>query len=32
MDFGNGGPFADNKFNVIKAGINYRFGVPGWNF
>jgi outer membrane immunogenic protein len=32
MDFGNGGPFADNKFNVIKAGINYRFGGAGWRF
>jgi len=32
MDFGSGGPFADNKFNVIKAGINYRFGGAGWRF
>jgi len=32
MDFGNGGPFTDNKFNIIKAGINYRFGFPGWHF
>ena len=32
MDFGNGGLFADNKFNILKAGINYRFGVPGWHF
>src|SRR5215469_7706078 len=32
MDFGNNGPFADNKFNVIKAGINYRFGGAGWRF
>jgi outer membrane immunogenic protein len=29
MDFGNGGPFADDKFHVLKAGINYRFGGPG---
>jgi len=29
MDFGNNNPFADNKFNVFKAGLNYRFGgVP----
>jgi outer membrane immunogenic protein len=32
MDFGNSGPFADNTFNVFKAGINYRFGAPGWPF
>jgi outer membrane immunogenic protein len=32
MDFGNSGPFADDKFNVIKAGINYRFGGAGWRF
>src|SRR5262249_28160203 len=32
MDFGNGGPFADNKFNILKAGINYRFGGAGWRF
>jgi outer membrane immunogenic protein len=32
MDFGNNGPFADNKFNVLKAGINYRFGGPGGRF
>jgi outer membrane immunogenic protein len=32
MDFGNSGPFADNTFNVLKAGINYRFGAPGWPF
>jgi outer membrane immunogenic protein len=30
IDFGNSGPFADDKFNIIKAGINYRFGAPGW--
>jgi outer membrane immunogenic protein len=29
MDFGNDNPFADNKFHVFKAGINYRFGGPG---
>src|SRR5215472_9487074 len=29
MDFGNSGPFADDKFNVVKAGINYRFGGAG---
>jgi outer membrane immunogenic protein len=32
MDFGNSGPFADNTFNVLKAGVNYRFGGPGWPF
>ena len=32
MDFGNSGPFTDNKFNIINAGINYRFGAPGWHF
>jgi len=32
MDFGNNGPFADSKFNVLKAGINYRFGGPGGRF
>ena len=32
MDFGNSGPFTDNKFNILKAGINYRFGAPGWHF
>jgi opacity protein-like surface antigen len=32
MDFGNGGPFTDNKFNILKAGINYRFGGAGWRF
>lgn len=32
MDFGNSGPFTDNKFNILKAGINYRFGAPGWRF
>jgi len=32
MDFGNGGPFADDKFHVLKAGINYRFGGPGGLF
>src|SRR5262252_6529712 len=32
MDFGNDGPFADSKFNVLKAGINYRFGGSGWRF
>ena len=32
MDFGNSGPFADGKFNVFKAGINYRFGGSGWRF
>jgi hypothetical protein len=30
MDFGNNGPFADNKFNILKAGFNYRFGGPGF--
>jgi len=29
MDFGNDNPFADNKFQVFKAGINYRFGPGG---
>jgi len=29
MDFGSGGPFADDKFHVIKAGINYRFSGVG---
>ena len=29
MDFGSGGPFADDKFHVLKAGINYRFGGAG---
>ena len=28
MDFGNDGPFVDNKFHVFKAGLNYRFGGP----
>jgi opacity protein-like surface antigen len=32
MDFGNDSPFADNKFHVFKAGINYRFGGPGGVF
>ena len=32
MDFGNSGPFTDDKFNILKAGINYRFGAPGWPF
>ena len=32
MDFGNGGPFADNTFHVVKGGINYRFGGPGGIF
>ncbi|MGB8397547.1 outer membrane protein [Bradyrhizobium sp.] len=32
MDFGNGGPFADDKFHVLKAGINYRFGGFGGPF
>ena len=32
MDFGNDSPFADNKFHVFKAGINYRFGGPGGAF
>src|SRR5215472_1699062 len=32
MDFGNSGPLADDKFNVLKVGINYRFGAPGWPF
>ena len=32
MDFGNSGALADNKFNILKAGINYRFGAPGWRF
>lgn len=32
MDFGSDNPFADNKFHVFKAGINYRFGVPGGLF
>jgi outer membrane immunogenic protein len=30
MDFGSDGPFADSKFHVFKAGLNYRFG--GWPF
>ena len=29
MDFGNDNPFADNKFHVFKAGVNYRFGGSG---
>jgi len=33
MDFsGDNNPFADNKFHVFKAGINYRFGGPGGPF
>jgi len=29
MDFGDNNPFADNKFQVFKAGLNYRFsGLP----
>jgi len=32
MDFGSDGPFADNKFHVFKAGLNYRFGGPGGLF
>jgi len=32
MDFGDSGPFADDKFNVLKVGINYRFGGAGWRF
>jgi len=32
MDFSNSGPFAADKFNVLKAGMNYRFGAPGWPF
>ena len=32
MDFGSSGPFADDKFNILKAGINYRFGGSGWRF
>ena len=32
MDFGNDNPFADNKFHVFKASINYRFGGPGGFF
>ena len=29
MDFGDNNPFADNKFQVLKAGLNYRFsGLP----
>jgi outer membrane immunogenic protein len=32
MDFGNDGPLSDNKFHVLKAGINYRFGGPGGLF
>jgi outer membrane immunogenic protein len=32
MDFGGDGPFADSKFHVLKAGINYRFGGPGGPF
>jgi outer membrane immunogenic protein len=32
MDFGNDNPFADNKFHVFKAGLNYRFGGPGGLF
>jgi outer membrane immunogenic protein len=31
MDFGNDSPFSNDKFHVIKAGLNYRFG-PGWFF
>ncbi len=26
MDFGNNNPFADNTFQIFKAGLNYRFG------
>jgi outer membrane immunogenic protein len=32
MDFGSDSPFADNKFHVFKAGLNYRFGGPGGLF
>jgi outer membrane immunogenic protein len=32
MDFGSDGPFADTKFHVFKAGLNYRFGGPGGLF
>src|SRR5215467_6950745 len=32
MDFGSDSPFADNKFHVFKAGLNYRFGGPGGFF
>src|SRR5262252_546021 len=29
MDFGSDSPFADNKFHVFKAGLNYRLAAPG---
>ena len=32
MDFGSDGPFADSKFHVFKAGLNYRFGGLGGLF
>jgi outer membrane immunogenic protein len=32
MDFGNNNPFADNKFQVFKAGLNYRFSGRGGPF
>jgi len=32
MDFGSSSPFSTDTFHVIKAGINYRFGGPGWPY
>jgi outer membrane immunogenic protein len=32
MDFGNNSSFANNTFNVLKAGLNYRFNGLGGPF
>ena len=32
MNFGSNSPFSSDSFHVIKGGINYRFGGPGWLF
>jgi outer membrane immunogenic protein len=32
MNFGSNSAFSNDSFHVIKGGINYRFGGPGWLF
>ncbi|HEY2528571.1 MAG TPA: outer membrane beta-barrel protein [Xanthobacteraceae bacterium] len=32
FDFSSGSSFSNSNFQVLKAGLNYRFGSPGWSF